>query len=314
MKKINILFLGGAKRVSLAEEFIKSGKKRNLEISIFSYEIQENTPISFIGKIIKGRKWTDSDILNDLEEVVISEKIDLLIPNVDPATNIAASFKNYTKTNCYISVPDVKLCDIFFNKQLTYNWCLENEIPVPSSNINFPMIAKPVNGSASVGIYKISNQLEYDEFQTKHNINNYNIQKFIDGIEYSVDVYVANKSKNVIVSVPRIRLEVLGGEAVKSITKRDLKLIEISKDIAIKSGLTGAMVIQFIQDKFTGQNYLMEINPRLGGAVLCSIGAGADFPGYILDEMLGKELIESNELWEDNILMVRRFSEFFIKK
>lgn len=314
MKKINILFLGGAKRVSLAEQFIKSGKKKNLDISIFSYEIQDNTPISFIGKIIIGKRWADTDVLLDLEQVVISEKIDLLIPSVDPATIVAANFKTFTKTNCFVPVPNVKLCDIFFNKQLTYNWCLENNIPVPSSAINFPMIAKPVNGSASVGIYKITNQEEYDDFKLNNDLKKYNIQKFIEGIEYSVDVYVGIRSKEVIVVVPRIRLEVLGGEAVKSITKRDLKLIELSKKIAIKSGLTGAMVIQFIQDKLTKQYFLMEVNPRLGGAVLCSIGAGADFPGYLLDDMLGKELTDCNELWSDSMLMVRRFTEFYIKK
>jgi carbamoyl-phosphate synthase large subunit len=74
------------------------------------------------------------------------------------------------------------------------------------------------------------------------------------------------------------------------------------------------MVIQFIQDKQTKQNFLMEVNPRLGGAVLCSIGAGADFPGYLLDDMLGNELKDSNNKWQDNMLMVRRFKEFFIKK
>jgi carbamoyl-phosphate synthase large subunit len=214
MKKINILFLGGAKRVSLAEQFLKSGKERNLDISIFSYEIQDNTPISFIGKVIIGKKWNDIDILMHLEQIVLSEKIDLLIPSVDPATIVAGNFKNFTKSNCYIPVPDINLCNIFFNKQLTYNWCIENDIPVPPSAIQFPMIAKPVHGSASVGIYKIDSQLEFNDFKSKNDLKNYNIQKFIDGIEYSVDTYVGIKSKKVIVVVPRIRLEVLGGESV----------------------------------------------------------------------------------------------------
>ena len=31
----------------------------------------------------------------------------------------------------------------------------------------------------------------------------------------------------------------------------------------------------------------MEINPRLGGGAVCSVHAGADIPGMILDEAMG---------------------------
>lgn len=314
MKELNILFLGGAKRVSLAEKFISSGMERGIAVNIFSYEINDDTPISFIGKIIFGKKWSDNQILEDIEKVIIDEKIGLLLPSVDLATITASNFKQFTKTKCFIPVPNPELCQIFFNKQSTYNWCLKNNIPVPESNIKFPMIAKPIYGSASIGICKINNQEEFDIFKSNNKINEYNIQRFIDGIEYSVDVYVSIQSRKVVVAVPRIRIEVTGGEATKSITKKDIKLIELSKKVALKSGLTGPMVIQFIQDKNSKEFYLMEVNPRFGGAVLCSIGAGADFPGYIIDEIQGIELLPYNIDWEDNMLMVRRFSEFYIKK
>lgn len=314
MKELNILFLGGGRRVSLAESFVLSGKKKGIRVNILSYEINDNTPISFIGKIIFGKKWNDSKILEHLEKVVNDEKIGLILPSVDLATITASNFKQFTKTKCFIPVPNPELCQIFFNKQSTYNWCLKNNIPVPESNIKFPMIAKPIYGSASIGICKINNQEEFDIFKSNNKINEYNIQRFIDGIEYSVDVYVSIQSRKVVVAVPRIRIEVTGGEATKSITKKDIKLIELSKKVALKSGLTGPMVIQFIQDKNSKEFYLMEVNPRFGGAVLCSIGAGADFPGYIIDEIQGIELLPYNIDWEDNMLMVRRFSEFYIKK
>ena len=310
MKVINILFLGGAKRVSLAESFVSSGKIRGILVNIFSYEIKDNTPISFMGKIVLGKKWGDKDILDDLEKVVIEEKIDLILPCVDQATIVSSLFKRFTKTKCFIPVPNIELCNIFFNKQLTYNWCLLNKIPVPPSSIKYPMIAKPINGSASIGICKINSEEEFINFKLNNDINKFNIQKFIDGIEYSVDLYVDLLNKEVIVAVPRIRLEVLGGESMKSITKKELQLINLSEEVVHKSGLTGPMVIQFIQDKITKEFYLMEVNPRFGGAVLCSIGAGVDFPGYVIDEMMGKELVCNNLEWEDDMLMVRRFSEY----
>ncbi|WP_298822930.1 hypothetical protein, partial [uncultured Capnocytophaga sp.] len=61
-KKINILFLGGAKRVSIAEEFIRAGNTLGYNVSIFSYELDENCPIAFIGKVIKGYRWNNDSI------------------------------------------------------------------------------------------------------------------------------------------------------------------------------------------------------------------------------------------------------------
>ena len=51
-KKLNILFLGGGKRTSLAERFLESGRKMNLKVNIFSYEISNEVPINSMAKII----------------------------------------------------------------------------------------------------------------------------------------------------------------------------------------------------------------------------------------------------------------------
>jgi carbamoyl-phosphate synthase large subunit len=313
MNKFNILFLGGAKRVSLARSFIESGLKRGVAVKIFSYEIIQDTPISFIGEVISGKKWNDKNILEDLEDVIFEKKIDLLLPCVDSAISIASKLKTITKSSCFFPVSDLKYCEIFFNKQLTYDWCIENSINVPSSAIKFPMIAKPNHGSASQGILIIDNQNDFESFSSNYSLSNYNLQQFIYGTEYSVDLYISPQSKKVISVVPRIRLDVLGGEAVKSMTIWDEALIDLSMIVAKKSGLIGPLVIQFIRDNNTKIDYLMEINPRFGGAVMCSIGAGADFPGYLIDEALGEVVVEK-EKWESDILMVRTFTEYFKKK
>ena len=48
----------------------------------------------------------------------------------------------------------------------------------------------------------------------------------------------------------------------------------------------------------------MEINPRLGGGVVCSILAEAPITDYIIKEYL-KIPIEECTNWKDNTLMVR---------
>ena len=57
MKKIRILFLGGAKRVSMAEKFISAGHRVGIEVEIFSYELSREVPIASIAGILTGLRW-----------------------------------------------------------------------------------------------------------------------------------------------------------------------------------------------------------------------------------------------------------------
>lgn len=52
--------------------------------------------------------------------------------------------------------------------------------------------------------------------------------------------------------------------------------------------LTGPVTIQFLHDLDKDRFLLMEVNPRLGGGVICSIYAGAPITDYILLEAMGK--------------------------
>ena len=86
MKKLNVLFLGGAKRVSLAEHLIKAGKRLNLDVTIFSYELDERVPLASVGTILKGKKWSDADLFSDLHNQINKNDISIVLPFVDPAT------------------------------------------------------------------------------------------------------------------------------------------------------------------------------------------------------------------------------------
>ena len=66
--------------------------------------------------------------------------------------------------------------------------------------------------------------------------------------------------------------------------------------------------MQFIHDKTADRHLLMEINPRLGGGVVCSIRAGADIAEMILTEAAGSAAAEMPD-WRDGALMARYFSE-----
>lgn len=313
--ELNILFLGGAKRVSLAECFINTGRRKGLDIHIFSYELTQYVPICTVGTIINGFKWDDLRIFDHLLEIIIKYKINIIFPLVDPAITIASRLK-YLSPKIFIPCSDFDICNIMFDKKKAALWFSESDFPVPKDYScekeidKYPVILKPQTGSASKGIKVIYNPIEFKEFEIQHDIEHYFIQQYFSpSTEYTVDCYV-NKENEIISVVPRIRLEVAGGEVTKTITEKNLFLIELSKKILNKGQFQGPITIQFIKDIISGEMFVLEINPRFGGGVIASILAGADIISSIIEEHSGIHTkIISTEKWNDKTLMTRYFKE-----
>ena len=308
LQKVNILFLGGAKRVSLAERFISAGKKAGLDVSIFSYELDKLVPISAIGEVIIGLKWKDENLYDHLLQIIKEKQINIVLPFVDPATIVVSKLKKLAK-NVFIPVSDEDKCATFFNKKTAQGWFLANNFPVPVYKNELPAIAKPVTGSASQGIIILKTQAQLDYFNENHQTENYLLQQFIDGEEYTVDCYISKQQK-ILANIPRKRIEITGGEVTKSITENNPEIIDLTKQILQKSGLTGPVNVQFLKEKSTGKLYIMEVNPRFGGGVITSIEAGADMPLMLLQELQGEEPKEVTS-WKDKLVMMRANREFF---
>lgn len=310
MNQINILFLGGAKRVSLAEHFIAAGEKLNCKIGIFSYELDEKCPIASVGTVIIGKKWRDANLMEDLTRVIQEYSINIVLPSVDPAIGVASRLRSFVGEEVFIPISDVSVCDTMFDKKLSENWFIENKIPIPESyscddKLVYPVFIKPRNGSASKGLEIIRNKEEWDNVS---NPDNYVIQRYIQNKkEYTVDCYIAQNG--IIISVvPRERLAVAGGEVMSSMTLHDESIEQAARYVLSKGIFRGPVNIQFIKDLDNGNAYVMEINPRFGGGVITSIEAGADTPSYVLKEYLGQQLTVYQD-WKPGTLMTRYFKE-----
>ena len=95
--------------------------------------------------------------------------------------------------------------------------------------------------------------------------------------------------------------------------KKRPELITMSRDVINAFGLRGPVTLQFIRDLARERYLLMEINPRLGGGVVCSVYAGAPITDYILQESLGIPLKTCDD-WSDNTLMTRYLKEVIFYK
>lgn len=308
-KKVTILMLGGAKRVSLARLLKEAGRRRGVEVVILSYEIIPTVPIACEGRIIAGRRWRDADALDHLVQTVADEAVDIVLPFVDGAIEVASRLKERCP-QVFVPVSPFEVAHAMFDKTEAAELFAEEGICIPATytpdNCRFPAIMKPREGSASKGIVVVNSR---EELEKVGHFDRYLIQEYIaDSEEYTVDCYVSTVDGEVLCAVPRIRLSTSGGEVDRTETRRIDELLEASDSILRRLGFRGPVTLQFLFDKATGRYLLMEINPRLGGGVVCSILAGADIPSMLLAEAAG-EKAEPCRNWRDRALMARYFSE-----
>lgn len=305
-KELNVLFLGGGKRVSVAEHLMARGQLAGTRVNVFSYELDDAVPIREIATVLPGKRW--SECLVHLQGLIEELAIELVLPFVDPAIGVAAALQS-VNPRLFSPVSSAAACETFFSKVATQRWCLRHGVPVPASEAGrFPKIAKPDRGSASKGIVILRHEAElasYTEDPT------YLVQQFVQAKEYTVDAYRSVRHGNINYLVPRQRLETQGGEVIKSRTIRHGTIESLSRFILEEADLRGAVTLQFLEEENTGAIFFMEANPRFGGGVVTSVGAGVDLFEVLAADSSGTHL-EENDRWEVGLLMLRRFSEIYI--
>ena len=302
--------LGGAKRVAMAEQLIRAGKRLGCNVKIFSHELSNQEPIASIGTIITGLRYSDPAVDAELDEIIARHKIHVVLPFVDPAIEVAARCKQ-RHSDVFVPVSSPEVSRAMFDKVLAAELYEQNGIAIPATyspeNIAFPAILKPRTGSASRGII-VARSIEEVQAAPMP-LHQYLIQQYIEHREeLTVDCYVGTFDHEAKCTVPRIRLATAGGEAIRTITQRNPELEKTAKSVLSALHLEGAVTLQFIHDIDADRYLLMEINPRLGGGVICSICAGADIASMIIEEAQDLNAMPRHD-WRDKTLMTRYFKE-----
>ncbi len=292
LRPLNVLMLGGAKRVSLAKHFIATAAKMGFEARLYSLELSKNVPIASVAEVVIGGKWNDPDLMNQLSEICAEKNIDIILPFVDGAVEIAASFCQING-NVWSPVSAPEVCRAMFDKKLADKVLRENDIPLPRvvDTVQpqfFPIIAKPRTGSASIGILVVNDIEQW--LDRNLDVEKYIVQEYIaNRREYTLDCYIDRKG-NISAISPRLRIEVAGGEVVRSLTVDLPAGTEIARAAINVIGLRGAVTVQLIENVDTGELMLMEINPRLGGGVVCSLYADTNILEMIINDWQGREV------------------------
>lgn len=288
----NILFLGGAKRVSMARKFKATAKDAGDHMKIFGYELTKQVPLAIEGEIFIGKRWNDPEVVNHIIQLCRENHIRIVVPFVDAAVDVAARVVMASKSTgfeIFAPVGSRVMSNAMFDKVFADEVFRKSNLPVPfrfeSGIAECTLIAKPRFGSASKGIIIINDDTTFN--RVMEHSNDYLIQEYIaNRREYTADCYVSIIDGRVLACVVRRRDEVAGGEVVRTTVIHHPQAEELVLSTLRATGLRGAVTVQLIEDIDKHHLMVMEVNPRLGGGAVASVCAGVDIPRFIMSDSI----------------------------
>ncbi|MFC1738538.1 ATP-grasp domain-containing protein [Planctomycetota bacterium] len=311
---INILFTCIGRRVSLLESFRRAARQLKLKSLMFGTDTTElSSALQLTDKGFLVKPTTHRDYIKQLLSIVNKHKVKLLVPTVDLDLKILAENKSkFSELGCCVLVSEPDVVNICQDKRQTYRFLCKNGFDTPvtmsirtalsKKKLNMPCFLKPWDGYAGRGDAVVRNRKELLFFSKK--APNCIVQEYIEGTEHTCDIYV-DFDLQVRCVVPRKRIEIRAGEVSKGQVVKHTSIMSEAKRLVqtLRAG-PGVITLQLFLTK-TGKIKFIEINPRFGGGVPLSIKAGADFPKWILQELLGKKPVIKFDGFKDRLIMLR---------
>ena len=210
------------------------------------------------------------DFKGALTKIVESEGVRVVVPTNDldliPLSELAAPL---SASGVWAIVGDPTAVRTARDKKTTSDFLHKIGLPCPWTELAahtdpalnaHDVVAKPRDGSASVGVFYPENQ----RWIRNYRFADYVVQKYVDGMEVTTNVYLSGYGE-VHSVVSHSRLEVRSGEVSKAVTINEPALVEYARVIAKNLALLGPFSFQAIVPD-QGKPQIIEINARFGAA------------------------------------------------
>ena len=288
---MNILFTNAGRRTYLIEyalDLIEEGYDLRLFVSDTSLDTAAMHVDPRVIKIITPRVSGDEvNYFNALLSACKTYHIDVLIPLMDFELPILASKKDeFEELGIKMWVSNETTISNCLNKNNNYQFCIENDIPIPKSyfsldEVNPPYVKKQILGSGSVGL-ELVRERHTSSFVPGIDM----IQELVEGKEYGMDI-MNDYHGNYLHSCVREKLAMRAGETDKARTFESEKLINLAKKVSEVFKHVGNMDVDFLQNK-KGEIYFIDFNPRFGGGYPFTHLSGVNYLKFIIESSSGK--------------------------
>jgi len=318
---VDVLFTCIGRRVSLLESFRRAARQLKMKSSFLGTDTDELSPaLQLCDKRFQVKPVTHRSYIGELLSIVKRNKVRLLVPTVDLDLKLLAQNEGkFSAAGCRVLVSKPNVVDICQDKRKTYRFLVKNGFDTPvtmsissalsKGKLKWPCFLKPWDGYASRGNAIVKNRRELSFYAKR--VPNPICQEYIDGVEYTCDAYVDLNMK-VRCVVPRKRIEVRAGEVSKGQVVKNAQIMsEAGRLVEALGAGPGVITLQLFLNG-SGKVKFIEINPRFGGGVPLSIKAGANFPQWILQEVLGRKSAIRFDGFKDGLIMLRYDGEVWL--
>ena len=307
----NILLLSVGRRVELAQAFLAEIKSRDIAAKLLATEMnpEYSAACQVVNLAIKAPRVTDPTYIDFLLKTCAEERVGLVVPTIDTELLLLAQHrKQFESSGVHIVISDETLIQACRDKRLTADLFRQVGLDTPKiyerSAITFPCFAKPYDGSCSIGAMAIRSPGMLSDAIVKDATMMF--MELIEGDfdEYTVDAYF-DRHGVLRCFVPRHRIETRAGEVSKCVTRRNHVYEYLKEKLPALQGARGCITLQLFSKAATGQFAALEINPRFGGGFPLTYSAGANYPGWLIDEYLFDREIPFLIDWQSNLMMLR---------
>ena len=294
---MNVLILSCGSRNKIVQYFKKElngkGKVFATDCSILAPALYDADQFFIVPRI---------DAPNYISEILsICKKFNIIavFSLIDPEISLLAKHKDeFLAVGTIPIVSEYELVEMCFDKYAMVQFLEKNGFKtiksyikkeefyrdVELSKIDYPVFVKPIKGSASINISKVTSVEEIELAFKKH--DQMMIQEFMDGVEYGADVYIDIISSEPVAIFTKEKVVMRAGETDKSISVKDETLFKLINDFVKTAGFKGMIDIDIfkVEDKY----YISEVNPRFGGGYPHAYESGVNIPKMIIKNLQGE--------------------------
>ncbi len=265
-------------------------------VTIIGADITDTAPaLYFCDEKVRVPRISDSGYIPFLQDYCKTNAVACLIPTIDTdLLALAQARETFERNGTKVLISAFEKVALCRDKNLTADYFISLGLksPRPVHEVSayqggYPAFIKPKDGSSSIDAYRADSLEDLQVYAEK--IGDYVIQPFIEGAEYTVDIFCDYEGSPVYIT-PRERIAVRAGEVLKTKIVQDRRMIEEMQTLIADFHPCGQITVQLIREKETGEDYYIEINPRFGGGAPESIKAGADSAEAVIRMLRGEAL------------------------
>ncbi|MDP1580163.1 MAG: ATP-grasp domain-containing protein [Candidatus Didemnitutus sp.] len=321
VKPLTLLLTSAGRRCQLIDSFRASAQRLGVDFRVVAVDLEpELSPACHFADARHAvPRCTDAGYIERLVEVCRLEKVDLVVPTIDPELPaLAHRAGEFAAVGARAVISSPTVVGLSNDKKGTAETLAAAGVAVPRTvwwaeycanpaQLQWPVIVKPNAGSSSIGVVVPRSPQEVCAMKNETNLI---VQEMGAGVEYTVSVFFDREGR-LRSAVPRLRLEVRLGEVSKGRTERVPVLQAAAK--CLQRALPGARGPMCFQGMVTpaGEYMVFEFNARFGGGCVLAERAGAHATQWLLEEQLGRPSTAHNQ-WKEGVTMLRYDSGVFL--